>query len=68
VGWQTPRGACTATIRRSVCVSVPSVAQNWDWLTGSGHCTQPAEPTPAKGSASPVTIGDFTFRGYVLMP
>ena len=68
IGWQTPPGACTVTIMRSVCTSVPSIGQSWDWLTGSGHCTQPAEPTPAKGPAPPVSIGDFTFRGYVLFP
>jgi hypothetical protein len=39
-----------------------------DWLTGSGHCSQPAEPTPAKGSAPQVMIGDFTFRGYIFLP
>jgi hypothetical protein len=68
LGWQTPPGACTVTITRSICVSVPSVAQNWDWIQGSGQCTQPAQPTEAKGPAAPVTIGDFSFRGYVLFP
>jgi hypothetical protein len=68
LGWQTPPGACTVTITRSICVSVPSVAQNWDWIQGSGQCTQPAQPTEAKGAAAPVTIGDFSFRGYVLFP
>jgi hypothetical protein len=66
LGWQTPPGACTVTIERSVCV--PDTPKNADWLTGSGHCTLPAESTPAKGPAPPVTIGDFTFRGYVLFP
>jgi hypothetical protein len=68
LGWQTPPGACTVTITRSICVSVPSIAQNWDWIQGSGQCTQPAQPTAAKGPAAPVTIGDFRFRGYVLFP
>jgi hypothetical protein len=68
IGWQTPPGACTVTIMRSVCTLVPSIGQSWDWLTGSGHCTQPAEPTLAKGPAPPVSISDFTFRGYVLLP
>ena len=67
LGWQTPPGACTVTITRSVCTTV-SGGQNSDWLTGSGHCTQPAEPTPAKGAAPPVSISDFTFRGYVSFP
>ena len=67
LGWQTPPGACTVTITRSVCVEAPSL-QKWDWIEGSGHCTQPAEPTPAKGPATPVTIGDFSLRGYVLFP
>jgi hypothetical protein len=66
VGWQTPPGSCTVAITRSVCVLARTGAQNW--LTGSGHCSQPAEPTPAKGPAAPVTIGDFTFRGYILFP
>jgi len=68
IGWQTPPGACTVTIVRSVCTSVPSIRQSWDWLTGSGHCTQPAKPTPANGPVPPVVISDFTFRGYVLLP
>lgn len=63
--WQTPPGACTVTITRSVCVVAKP--QPEDWLTGSGHCTQPAEPAHGN-TAGPVTIGDFTFRGYVLMP
>jgi hypothetical protein len=68
LGWQTPPGACAVTITRSVCAEAPSVGQKWDWIQGSGHCTQPAEPTAAKGPATPVTIGDFSFRGYVLFP
>ena len=67
LGWQTPPGACTVTIMRSVCTTVSS-GQSSDWLTGTGHCTLPAEPTPAKGSAPTVSISDFTFRGYVLFP
>jgi hypothetical protein len=70
LGWEAPPGACTVTITRSVCVAVPSVThpQKWDWIQGSGHCTEPAQPTAAKGPAAPVTIGDFRFRGYVLFP
>jgi hypothetical protein len=63
--WQTPPGACTVTITRSVCVVTPTAGN--DWLEGSGTCTAPAAPT-AGNSGAPVTIGDFTFRNYVLMP
>jgi hypothetical protein len=68
LGWQTPPGACTVSITRSVCVPAPSGGQSWDWIQGSGHCAQPGQPTAAKGPAAPVAIGDFSFRGYVLFP
>jgi hypothetical protein len=68
LGWQTPPGACAVTITRSVCAQAPSGGQKSDWIQGSGHCMQPAGPTAAKGPATPVTIGDFSFRGYVLFP
>ena len=66
VKWQTPPGACSVTITRSVCVPVAPGGPE-DWLTGTGTCNMPAAPLSGNTGA-PVTIGDFSFRNYVLIP
>ncbi|MGH7296669.1 MAG: hypothetical protein ACRELB_17150 [Polyangiaceae bacterium] len=67
--WQTPPGACSVVVSGSVCVlgTEPSPAGGnltKRVLTGSGTCSQDAEP-PAGNTASAVTIGTFAFTASV---
>jgi hypothetical protein len=58
--WKTPDGACTITIAGSVCR--PNLGDRI--LSGSGTCTAAAAPIRGN-TAAPITIGDFTFNGYI---
>jgi hypothetical protein len=64
--WQTPPGACSATIASSTCAPT-AVFPKARVLTGTGSCTQPAAPESGT-SGAPVDIGDFVFEGFVSPP
>ncbi len=61
--WSTPDAACSVTIAGSIC-SPTSVFSNRRVLSGSGTCSQPAAPEMGT-SAAAVTIGKFTYEGFI---
>jgi hypothetical protein len=63
--WETPPGACTLSIASNTSnPDASGVFKNRYEISGSGNCAQPAAP---QGSASggDVTIGAFTFSGFI---
>jgi hypothetical protein len=62
--WQTPDGACSATITSAACTSSALARFTFD---GNGSCSAPATPRPVDGgptnASGPVTIEPFTFGG-----
>jgi hypothetical protein len=56
--WNTPAGTCSVTLSGSFCVSKSTKRV----VSGTGHCTEPAAPSP-NNPAAPITIGDFSFNG-----
>jgi hypothetical protein len=77
--WTAPAydmiSACSITITASTCLPDNTLV-----MSGTGTCSQPAEQivpigdgsvdagTQPGGSAGPITIGDFTYTGYVPGP
>jgi hypothetical protein len=64
--WTVPPAGCSVTIQGSIC-SPTTVFQTRRVLSGTGTCTQPAAPQ-AGNTGAPVTIGDFTFIGFINPP
>lgn len=62
--WETPKGACSASITSSVS-SPTEVFKNRYLISGKGSCTQPAVSTAEAGADGPVTIGAFSFAGFI---
>jgi hypothetical protein len=63
LAWQTPAGACTATIASTECAPTPSFNHR-RVFTGTGSCTQAAAPV-AGNPNGPVTLSSFSFTGFV---
>ena len=64
--WSAP--TCSITITGSVCS--PTIARpHRRVISGTGSCSQPAAPDPGIGGTdASVTIGDFSFVGFIDPP
>jgi hypothetical protein len=64
--WATPDGACTLSIGTDECVTQPDGTLG-NFLTGTGHCAQPAVPDVDAGNTDGgmVAIGDFSYAMFV---
>ena len=64
--WTTPQGACTVSITSNV--SDPDSSgffKNRYSVSGTGSCSQPATADATTTSTGTVTIGAFTFTGFI---
>lgn len=62
--WETPKGACTATITSNESKPDPTF-ENQYVVKGNGSCSAPAAPEKEAGADGPVIIGAFTFTGFI---
>ncbi len=64
--WMTPPGACTVNVTSNVSNPDSSgIFRNRYTIKGSGSCTQPAAADGTSGAQGTVTIGAFTFTGFI---
>ena len=64
--WTTPPGACTVSISANVPYPDSSgFFKNRYSVSGSGSCGQAAVADPSSSNQKTLTIGAFTFTGYI---
>lgn len=64
--WVTPSGACSVTITSNASNPDPSgVFHNRYTFSGNGSCSKPAAADPTTGAQGTVSIGSFTFTGFI---
>jgi hypothetical protein len=64
--WSTPQGACTVSISSNTSDPDSSgIFKNRYSVSGSGSCSQAAVADPTSANQKTVTIGAFTFTGFI---
>jgi hypothetical protein len=69
VAWITPPGACTATITSNTSNPDPTgILHDRYRFSGNGSCSQPAAADPTTAAQGSVTVGSFSFTGFIDPP